>query len=260
MENEPLSIPRRMISKDENIQGMILKIRNDIEILFNVINVFNRTNVNLMGIVGNLIEDNREYTTYFLILNLFKSNKSKEEIFKEINSIKGIMKAEFLEKPSKNLIIDTYHYPLIVSKKLIAFILPENLLSSMILGLVNRFGKEIGQTVLFYIGREFAQGIIDIYNEYSLSVDEIVIATLYAGQSYGLWKGKINLTKEKENFNLILEDNFECRINKQIKLKSVLIRGLWEKILSLYFEEEIKLEEVKCIAFGDNYCEFKIIQ
>jgi len=65
MENEPLSIPRRMISKDENIQGMILKIRNDIEILFNVINVFNRTNVNLMGIVGNLIEDNREYTTYF---------------------------------------------------------------------------------------------------------------------------------------------------------------------------------------------------
>lgn len=256
--NEPLSMPRRFITKESNIYGFVIKIENDINTFYDIISILKNYNINITGIVGNLIENDISKTSFFLILDFIKSNINYKDFLELIKKQKGVIFANILERPSKDIIVDTYHYPLIVSKKRRTYMFSEDLVTSMIKGIIDRFGKEIGQTVLFYIGKEFGKGIVEMFDEYNLG-EETPLAIFYSGQANGLWKGTINLDKNKSRFYLKFEDNFECRANRSSEIKSSLVRGMWETIMSKFYGEEIKMDETKCIAAGDEFCELKII-
>lgn len=257
--HEALSIPRRFITSNLNIHGLVLKIKNDINTFFNIINILKENNINLRGIVGNLIENESENTTFFLILDLSNSKLKPKDLINEIIKQAGVANVNILERPSKSLIVDTFHYPLVITKKRRLYIFSEDLIAAMIEGLISRLGKEIGETVLFYIGKEFGRGSYDIFSEYKIDEEEIPLSIFYSAQANGLWTGTINIEKDKARSYIRFFDNFECRVNKNKGIKSNLIRGMWETILSKFYKEEIKIEEIKCIALGNDYCEMKIL-
>lgn len=78
-----------------------------------------------------------------------------------------------------------------------------------------------------------------------------------------LWKrydlGDLKFLSVTDPLTLRIYDNFECKNMVDIKRSNCAIgAGIFSSILSIHFESEVQVDEVKCIARGDDHCLFKI--
>ncbi|MCS7365815.1 MAG: 4-vinyl reductase, partial [archaeon GB-1867-035] len=78
------------------------------------------------------------------------------------------------------------------------------------------------------------------------------------GQAYG-W-AIFEVKEEDDKIIIKAKDLFECSSVQVVKNKpnSQFFRGYLSGVASILWEKEMVAEEVKCIAKGDDYCEFII--
>jgi uncharacterized protein len=72
---------------------------------------------------------------------------------------------------------------------------------------------------------------------------------------------KLGIIKVKSTDPIIIQayDCFECEDLPQIgKTACAFDSGLLEAVFSRYFQEKVEVEEVKCYAQGDDYCQFMV--
>ncbi len=258
--NKPLSIVRRILTPDKNIHALAVTLKNVPGALMQVLNVMYKYEINIIGVIGCSLKKGDSYGTAFLVIDSTKSNKSYDEILNEISEQPLVMKVFNLERPIPLLVLDNYHYPLIIFDNMKAYILTQPFIDRFITGSIEIFGMDAALSLFWHIGKSIGHDLFKTWMNYGVKKEEIPIAILYTGQALGIWKGNLRYNLDNKTAELILSDNLECDNKKKYKAKSYFIRGIWEAIFEGLFEIKVVLNETKCISLGDEFCEFKFSQ
>ncbi|MDI6691053.1 MAG: hypothetical protein QME50_04180 [Candidatus Bathyarchaeota archaeon] len=125
----------------------------------------------------------------------------------------------------------------------------------------SQFGTA-GEAFLYYIGFEIGKRAYLSYAKLSGTEEfETLIATAKAVNLRLGWSiiKEARINEKAKTATVTLLENFECNLARGYgKAYSQFYRGAVAGIFTQYFKEEMKAEEVKCIAKGDSYCQFEV--
>jgi len=203
-----------------------------------------------------------DQTGIFIVVNFKESKASPKDLLKTLRKMKNYVIKANIAPTFKNII-----YPSSLCIKELggirAVLLSNEVLGAMIEGIKEELGEELWDTFLFRQGYIMGRKIYELFAKpIGIKDFEEGIELLNAlGRSSG--GGEIvgyNIEKDRK---IILKVNrlFECelykgRIDKPISYFS---RGVFIGFFRELLGKKLDIRETKCIALGDQYCEFEII-
>jgi len=222
-----------------------------------VVETLGKYNVEIVTIMGNIFMG-KELGHLSFIADLTESDISIEKLVMELQSLPEVLLVEYVEPEEAGLIVDKYHFPIIHGTGR-AIIFDIEVLSSMFEELKRQWGSA-GEAFIFYLGymggKKYAKQIMEKYGE--LTRRQVGLIFRDIGQAYG-W-AIFEVKEEDDKIIIKAKDLFECSSVQVAKNKpnSQFFRGYLSGVASILWEKEMVAEEVKCIAKGDDYCEFII--
>ncbi len=202
--------------------------------------------------------------TIFLILDATESALDFEELVEELNEIEGVGNVDLILPVREGLLIDTLNFPAYVGDRRVA-IMRDVLLRSAKDELTKRIGPEAADALLYNIGFEMGLGAGEDHKKIARSVGiedpkdvlELVTVPLFKTLGYG----EAELRLSRQGGEIRLYRNIECEVAGVAGRASCsLIRGMWAGVLTSVLGREVSVEEVRCMAAGDGYCELKVVQ
>lgn len=181
-----------------------------------------------------------------------------EEALELIKSQEFIKNAQII-KPNRNgIIFDNYFFPIMVGDQR-AVIFRKPIYQALFNGVRRKFGSA-GEAMLYYEG--FTIGF-ETYDEYvktagSGNLEDLVDVVKAVNMTLG-WGiiDKIKIDSEKRVAQFRVYQNFECELGENNgKPYSQFYRGAVAGLFTRFFGKEAEVQEIKCIAKGDPYCEF----
>ncbi len=200
--------------------------------------------------------------TIFLILDATNTTLEFEELREALNGIEGVGNVDLILPTREGLLIDTLNFPAYVGNSRVA-IMRDVLLRSAKDELMKRIGPEATDALLYNIGFEMGLGAGEDHKRIARSVGiedpedvlELVTVPLFKTLGYG----EADLSLEGDGGGIKLYRNIECEAAGMAGRASCsLIRGMWAGVLTSILGREVTVEEVKCTAAGDGYCELRI--
>jgi len=184
-----------------------------------------------------------------------------EELKKHLGSIEGIGSVEYEESRIKGLLIPSRLFPLVRDgTRIVAF----NIRAIKYLSeeLSRILGSSASGAILFRIGYEMGRGFAVDHLKMAERVGlndpfEIlrkISVPLYTCSGYGI----ASLEEAGGVFSLRIRENFEAIDRTSKEPLCYMTKGMWKGVLEYAFRRSISIEEVRCKAKGDEYCEFKI--
>ncbi len=219
-----------------------------------------------MGIVIRYIqfsmEENRKPTvTAIVFLDFSNAKVTPEEAVKAVlKNYSFVKKAKLIKPRVKDVVFDNYFFPLIVADER-AVIFRRSVYEALFNGVREKFGSA-GEAMLYYQG--FSIGF-EIYEKYmktakSEKVEDLVEVAKAINMTLG-W-GAVKETEidvKKGKAKLRIYQSFECELAKNAKKPySQFYRGAIAGVFTRFFGKDVNVQETKCIAMGDPYCEFVI--
>jgi|Deesub1362A_J573_1020465.scaffolds.fasta_scaffold00012_123 hypothetical protein len=134
-------------------------------------------------------------------------------------------------------------------------------MSGFIEGVREKLGVEMGVNLLFHIGRDVGEKVYDYYiKKAGVSAVEDVVSGLNAVISGHKWGKIIDSMVDDKRVILRFSNLWECEVlhNKVSEPASNFFRGVLCGLFSRFYGREVVVREVKCVAVGDNYCEYVI--
>ncbi len=199
----------------------------------------------------------------FLILDATKSALEFEELKDALNEIEGVGNVDLILPEREGLLIDTLNFPAYVGNNRVA-IMRDVLLRSAKNELMRRIGPEATDALLYNIGFEMGEGAGEDHKRLARSVgienpeDVLKLVTVPLFKTLGY--GEADLSLGEDGGSIRLYRNIECEAAGMTGRASCsLIRGMWAGVLTSILGKEVVVEEEKCTAAGDGYCELRII-
>ncbi|MGB9717445.1 MAG: V4R domain-containing protein [Thermoproteota archaeon] len=189
-------------------------------------------------------------------IDISNSNAQAEDIARELESLEGVLEVIFSEKRFNKLVIDSLHFPLLVSGER-SFTFRVETFGRIVESLYEKFGT--GAAVVLYqmrvsAGEDKARNVLNKYRMDKLEALKLILAERTA-------KGWC--MAEAEEFNakgatLIVRELFECLPFKGRKEEafSQFFRGYLAGIFENILNTGVSVTEVECIAKGDPACKF----
>ena len=123
-------------------------------------------------------------------------------------------------------------------------------------------GEEIAADCMYRFGCGYGKGMYSTrLNQGKEKIDALVLA--WAGSTYFGW-GTVEIVKVTPEKNIVrVYNSFEARShianNEQKASKPVChyFRGVVAGVMAILGGEEVETKETKCLAMGDEYCEFE---
>jgi predicted hydrocarbon binding protein len=183
---------------------------------------------------------------------------SAEELVDRIKGLSNVLEVEYMHAKFDGLLIDVMHFPLLVmgSRR---FILKVDTWGRITAHLLQRFST--GGAVILYemglkAGETRAKEVISEGFSGSLALDVIL------AERIGLGWGVPRLTEfDEKNVggSISVQELFECLPFKETgnESRSHFFRGFLAGVIQHLFNKKVKVEEVECIAKGDQVCLFK---
>jgi len=153
---------------------------------------------------------------------------------------------------------DNFFFPLKVGNtRVILFRKP--FYEALFSGIRKEFGSA-GEVFLYYMGLESGSRVFEDYKDNIGSIDpKVMIETACAfsfNMGWGIFK-LLELNIKKKIIKIRIYDNFECAAGKGAgKPYSHFLRGVAAGLFMHFFKMPGAIEETKCIAQGDSFCEF----
>jgi len=129
--------------------------------------------------------------------------------------------------------------------------------------LLKRMRERVGtgyMAILYHAGLEIGRAVCAELMRYAGGdpVRTVVLGQeMFKQVGFGTMKADLNLREHRATVRIW--DCFECELFKGSgKPASHLMRGMMAGFLSEIFGEEVHAQETRCIAAGDEYCEFRI--
>ena len=118
-----------------------------------------------------------------------------------------------------------------------------------------------GEVFLYHLGMEAGKDSIKTFKKtLKISGRKLYEFILRLGKDFGWYTGfkLVEFDEEERKATIRFYDFFECKtVEEELgKSNSQWMRGAIAGAFKELFETEVKVEETKCIAKGDKYCEF----
>ena len=241
----------------KKVVGFHMVVLNIPGVLEKLTDIFYSFNLNIVGIAFSSSIKREEETGLFIAADFGGSNISPVDLKSKIKSIREIKDIKII-KPIAGILIDPYFYP-IESAGTRAILLGRANVMGLMKIFRERYGTEVARMVFYNVGYQVGKEVYKIYFKgKEISLEEILklLENILVGFGWGYVE-----TKLKGNFIIIkINEYWECEAVKGEYKTSQghLMRGILTGLFGLITRKEVKVEETKCIAKGDNYCQFEV--
>jgi len=257
--SDPLDIGRISPIPGKKIYGIMIKANNMRDTIDGLYEAAEEGGIKIRYVQFLMPKSKDEDLRAVAFLDFTNAEISSEQAL-EILKNRAIKDLRLIKPGETDVVLDMYFFPLKMGKER-AVIFGRWLYKGLLVGIREQFGSA-GEAFLYYAGYNAGK------NAYELSaklVREGEIETMgKMMKALSLMLGwavikKAEINSKRKIAYLRLYDNFECELGKgSQKPYSRFIRGFVAGFFSCLFGEEVEVEETKCIAKGDEHCEFKV--
>ncbi len=211
--------------------------------LLELVQLLSRRGVRMLSMIAQAHPDRPEVHA-LMFLDLTKCSLEPSGLLDEIGGVSNVVEARMVEMPF------TYG-----EARIVAFALGE----------LHLFFEEVaktwgtaGEAILYHLGlragRAFAEKLIKHYGT------GIKLLNYILAYSSGTGYGRFEVVSYSEGKRAIIRayELFECYGRRSDKPTSHLFRGILAGIFSAIWSRNVTVTEVRCVAVGDEHCEFLI--
>ena len=258
---KPLNIGRIMIfDKNRKIYGMVIESKRGLGFLRRLCELAEDLGVVIQYVQFSMMESGKSFVRAIAFLDFSDSTVSPERALELVKSQEFVISSCLIKPDRKGIIFDNCFFPLIISNERIV-IFRKAVYEALFNGVRMKFGSA-GEAMLYYQG--FTIGF-EIYNKYleianSEELEDLIEVAKALNMTLG-WGviDKIKVDTKNGVAKLRIYQSFECELGKSNgKPYSQFYRGAIAGLFTRFFGKEVKIQETKCIAKGDPYCEFTI--
>lgn len=156
------------------------------------------------------------------------------------------------------LIVDTFHFPLRLNAKEDGMLLRKDVFADMLQYIVTTYGSA-GKALAYQLGKTTGEAdgrdLIRVLGRDGLIDNLPELTNLYMAQGWGI-PHLSALTLDPISTTIMMEDCFECSNRVSSAPAANFIRGHLAGLGKSFFEKEVDCVETKCMAKGDQMCEF----
>ena len=265
MEKHTFNVGRYLVFPGRDIVGFIITAKPEIGVMEEIGRLARQSNVIILYISFSMVSNNIDVIKGIGFVDLTNSRFTVDKIISRLKSIKNIIDVDVINPIVKGFVGDLQHHKLYIGNERTIFLSSSGF--RKLVEQLNKFGTG-GLAVLYNIGYEIGRGYAESYikNIRKLGIDlsrdikERIIE--YSLNLNGIGKGKlVKVSLEPFKINLRLYDNFECSVANNVNYQgSHYVRGVIAGIVEELCNKKVLVNEIKCIAKGDPYCEFEIIE
>jgi len=183
---------------------------------------------------------------------------SAEDLASRIKGLRNVLEVDYMHAKFDSLLIDVMHFPLLVMG-LRSFVFKVDTWGYIAAHLLKRFGSG-GAVILYEMGLKAGEARAKevVAEGFSGSLAFEVILEERVGLGWGIPK-LIEFNEKNVEGSISVQDLFECLPFKGAanESRSHLFRGYLVGVIQQLFNKKVKVEEVECIAKGDQACLFK---
>jgi predicted hydrocarbon binding protein len=233
-------------------------LKNELGVLANVLSSLAEAGVDILHIDSSVQEDGK-CKVASLFVEPVRAKIGAQRLRSLVNSSSYIL-SSVINESKEGLLVDSITFPLCWNADAKAILLSWDFLSAMFRKLRDTYGSGV-DSLLYELGLAFgvsgAQGLISNYGRefYEKNFKEILMT--YSGSGWGRPE-LVDLDLKNLRATLRMRDSFECASQKTEKPNSQFLRGDISSLFSVAFKVPVRCEEAKCIAKGDEFCEFVI--
>ena len=243
---------------DKELVGFEITLKNVPGALNKITNILREYYLNI-DYIETYSKAEDEYTL-FIAVDFKDSRTSPREILGRFKDEKEYVKEASIAPHFKNIIYPSKFYPMDIGG-MRAILLGLADMKGLVEGIKEELGKKAGESLLYHLGYATGRKLHSIYAA-PLKVNEIeegviLLKALVRGERWG----EITDYEIKEDKVIIkLEKLWECEIhkNKTNTPSGNYLKGILTGFFRSLLGREPIVEETKCIAIGDPYCQFEV--
>jgi len=156
------------------------------------------------------------------------------------------------------LVVDTIHFPLKLNSGESMILARKEIFGVMFKRLGEMFGSG-GEAIVFEegeaTGESDARRLVEIFGKDLAQQSIPELSMLYLSLGWGRPE-LLRFNPKPFSATIRLFDSFECSGQKSSKANSQFVRGHMTGLINVLFEKHVKCKETKCLALGDECCEF----
>jgi len=248
-----LDISRAVFSPGKELLGLVIKAANRPEIIQSLAGLLKKHGTKTMYIHAISAGEDLELMVY---LDISKAKVKVEEIVKDVASAKGVKDASSFKPLFNGFIIDVVHFPVLALGSR-AWIARESVLNGIFRDIKVALG-DAGKVFLYYQGKKVGEDVYEDYRKIASSKKEILalFSALVRATGWGIIE-EISFNSLEGMYTIKISDSIECTMSKPSKEPSgYFFKGVLAGLLTKIENRDVIVEEVKCIAKGDEYCMF----
>ncbi|MDG6951153.1 MAG: hypothetical protein JRN12_04845 [Nitrososphaerota archaeon] len=167
-----------------------------------------------------------------------------------------------VELPKSGLLVESKHFPIVMSGGERLVLMRTDMFLQMILGLKKTFGTG-GDVILYRMGYTYGETamkkLVSLMGKPYLrqNFNELVGIYTALGWSKPLFT---KLVPEGPEAVARVEDSFECAGQRSALPASQFLRGHMTAVMDAVWGKRFRSKESKCLACGDGFCEFEFRQ
>ncbi len=232
-------------------------------VLATIFNILSEYNIPMLA-VKTSISKNKDDIRATVFADFTMHKKLLKEVAKNIKNLSYVENVKVIEPLFNGLAMDTSYTHLTLAGSR-AVILRKPIYEGFIKGFRERFGQ-VASSFLYHIGFEAGRKAYEnhrrIISEAHKGAEKVLPFAKELFKQVGF--GTIDIV-EIDFLNrtalIRVHNSFECELFKGTGMtESHFIRGLIAGFMSSLFGVKVDVEETKCIAKGDPYCEFIVKQ
>ena len=252
-------IPCAIYAPGRRISQLALTVSNRPGALAEIAHAIHEAGV---GVLSGLIwaEPGEETATWVFFVDLTGASMEARELAEKLESLNVVLKAEVIKRRFNDLIIDAFSFPtMFLARRMV--LLDICSMTAMLDWIDRTFGTG-GHAILFDMGREAGKMVVGILKEkYGLAGPKLIEAFLALCTAMGWFRYEVlDMDPQALKARVRLYESYECSpfVCSSERPKSHLLRGVLAGAFEEAFGRSFAVNEVKCVAKGDECCEFEI--
>jgi len=255
-----LNIGRFMVLPKRKVYCIAMKGQFMQDMPQKMIELADRAKVVILSGIFSVDDSNPEIVNVLTFVDFTNSSIKPEKMAQQLRQTGFFEHVQMFAPTPSGFVYDNFFFPLKVgNERVIVFRRP--LYEAFFSGIRKEFGSA-GETFLYYMGLEAGSKLFEDYKKISGSRDPRIMIDMACAFGFNMGWGvfklqELNLTKK--TMKIRVYDNFECTAGKGTgKPYSHFLRGIAAGLFLHCFRTAVAVEETKCIAQGDAFCEFLI--
>ncbi len=243
-------------SPGEDVYEVFVKGKNETRILADLMNAIRGDNLVVKSSFSFVPPEDKSVLMSSFFVDFSKAACKPEEFENKVKGIDGILEVKVI-KP-KPLLFESVHFP-VKSGYLRYIIMPLREIQT----LWDSFEEMISETgfsfVVYNAGKRSGRTCaLWFKTKFKLEGEELLNAIKDYMRAIGMGIVEFHdVNKETGTARVIIRDNFEGIKRRKPRPACYYTRGYIAGILSEVFGKDVGVTEKKCVAAGDEYCEFE---